>query len=64
MTSEFTRIDAEESCTSRVAEDISKNEGSTLRVMVYQIGNNRSRFESAFALHDGHFTVQHIIDVI
>jgi CHAT domain-containing protein/tetratricopeptide (TPR) repeat protein len=55
----FTRIDGEESCTSRVVEELGKNEW--VHLACHGLPNRQEPFESAFALHDGHFTIQHII---
>jgi CHAT domain-containing protein/tetratricopeptide (TPR) repeat protein len=55
----FTRIDGEESCTSRVVEELGKNEW--VHLACHGLPNRIEPFESAFALHDGHFTIQRII---
>jgi CHAT domain-containing protein len=55
----FTRIDGEESCTSRVVEEFGKNEW--VHLACHGLPNRKQPFESAFALHDGHFTIQQII---
>jgi CHAT domain-containing protein len=55
----FTRIDGEESCTSRVVEELGKNEW--VHLACHGLPNRKQPFESAFALHDGHFTIQRII---
>ena len=55
----FTRIDGEESCTSRVVEELGKNEW--VHLACHGLPNQNQPFESAFALSDGHFTIQHII---
>jgi CHAT domain-containing protein/tetratricopeptide (TPR) repeat protein len=55
----FTRIDGEESCTSRVVEELGKNEW--VHLACRGLPNRKQPFESAFALHDGHFTIQRII---
>jgi CHAT domain-containing protein len=55
----FTCIDGEESCTSRVVEELGKNEW--VHLACHGLPNRKEPFESAFALHDGHFTIQRII---
>jgi CHAT domain-containing protein/tetratricopeptide (TPR) repeat protein len=55
----FTRIDGKESCTSRVIEELGKNEW--VHLACHGLPNRKEPFESAFALHDGHFTIQRII---
>ena len=55
----FTRMDGEESCTSRVVEELGKNEW--VHLACHGLPNQTQPFESAFALHDGHFTIQRII---
>jgi CHAT domain-containing protein len=55
----FTRIDGE-SCTSRVVEELGKNEW--VHLACHGLPNRKQPFESAFALHDGHFTIQRIIE--
>jgi CHAT domain-containing protein len=55
----FTRIDGEESCISRVVEELGKNEW--VHLACHGLPNPTQPFESAFALHDGHFTIQRII---
>jgi CHAT domain-containing protein/tetratricopeptide (TPR) repeat protein len=55
----FTRIDGEESRISRVVEELSRNEW--VHLACHGLPNRNQPFESAFALHDGHFTIQHII---
>jgi len=55
----FTRIDREESCTSRVVEELGKNDW--VHLACHGIPNPKKPFESAFALRDGRFTIQHII---
>ena len=56
----FTRIDGEESCISRVVEELGKNEW--VHLACHGLPNPTKPFESAFALHDGHFTIQRIIE--
>ena len=55
----FTRIDGEESCISRVVEELGKNEW--VHLACHGLPNRKQPFESAFALHDGRFTIQRII---
>jgi tetratricopeptide (TPR) repeat protein/CHAT domain-containing protein len=55
----FTRIDGEESCSHRVIEELGENEWAHLAC--HGLSNPKQPFESAFALHDGHFTIQRII---
>ena len=55
----FTRIEGEDSCISRVAYELGKNEW--VHLACHGVPNRKQPFESAFALHDGRFTIQHII---
>ena len=55
----FTRIDGQESCISSVVEGLGKNEW--VHFACHGLANREQPFESAFALHDGHFTIQRII---
>ena len=55
----FTRIDGAESCTSRVVEELGKNEW--VHLACHGLPDREQPFESAFALHDGHLTIQRII---
>ena len=55
----FTRVDGEESCISRVVEELGKNEW--VHLACHGLPNPTEPFKSAFALHDGHFTIQRII---
>ena len=55
----FTRIDGETSSTSRVVEELGKNEW--VHLACHGLPNPTRPFKSAFALHDGHFTVQRIL---
>ena len=55
----FTRIYGEESCISRVVEEFGKNDW--VHLVYHSLPNPEKPFESAFALHDGPFTIQHII---
>ncbi|KAF8431590.1 CHAT domain-containing protein [Boletus edulis BED1] len=55
----FTRIDGEECCISRVAEELCKTEW--VHFACHGLPNRIRPFESAFALHDGHFTIEQIM---
>jgi CHAT domain-containing protein/tetratricopeptide (TPR) repeat protein len=55
----FTRIDGEESCAPRVVEELGKNEW--VHFACHGLADRTEPFESAFVLHDGHFTIQRII---
>ena len=55
----FMRIDGEESSISRVVEELGKNEW--VHLACHGLPNQKQPFESAFALHDGHFTIQRIV---
>ena len=55
----FARIDGEESRISRVVEELGKN--GWVHLACHGLPNRKQPFESAFALHDGHFTIQRII---
>ncbi|KAI9460681.1 TPR-like protein [Boletus coccyginus] len=55
----FTRIDGEESRISRVVEELGKSHW--VHLACHGLPNPKKPFESAFALRDGHFTIQHII---
>ena len=55
----FSRMDGEESCTSKVVEELGKNEW--VHLACHGLPNRKQPFESAFALQDGHFTIQRII---
>jgi len=55
----FTRIDGEDSRISRVVEELDKN--NWVHFACHGILNRKKPFESAFALRDGHFTIQRII---
>ena len=54
-----TRIEGEGSCISRIIEELGKSEW--VHLACHGIPDRRQPFESAFALHDGHFTIQQII---
>ncbi|KAF8122050.1 TPR-like protein [Boletus edulis] len=55
----FTHIEGKESCVSRVVEELGKNEW--VHLACHGLPNRAQPFESAFALHDSHFTIQQII---
>ena len=55
----ITRIDGEESSISRVVEELGKN--NWVHLACHGLPNRTKPFESAFALRDGHFTIQRII---
>ena len=55
----FTRIEGQDSCISRVADELGQNEW--VHLACHGLPNRKQPFESAFALHDGRFTIQHII---
>ncbi|KAN0088740.1 CHAT domain containing protein [Tylopilus felleus] len=55
----FTGMEGEESCISRVIEELGKSEW--VHLACHGIPDREQPFESAFALHDGHFTIQRII---
>ena len=55
----FTCIKGQESTIRRITEELGKNEW--VHLACHGLPNRKRPFESAFALHDGHFTVQHII---
>ena len=55
----FTRIEGEESCIPRVVKELGKSEW--VHLACHGIPDRKQPFESAFALHDGHFTIQRII---
>ena len=55
----FTHIDGEDSCIPRVIEELDKNQW--VHFACHGLPNPKQPFESAFALHDGHFTIQQII---
>ena len=56
----FVRIDGEASCISRVMEELGRNEW--VHLACHGIPHRTQPFESAFVLHDGDFTIQHIIE--
>ena len=55
----FTQIEGPDSCISRVAEALGRNQW--VHLACHGIPNRQRPFESAFALHDGRFTIEHII---
>ena len=55
----LTHIEGQESSIARVTEELGKNEW--VHLACHGIPNRQQPFESAFALHDGHFTIEHII---
>ena len=55
----FTRIEGEESCISRVTEELSKNQW--VHLACHGLLKRKQPFESAFALYDGHFTIHRIV---
>ncbi|KAG8218960.1 hypothetical protein J3R82DRAFT_4700 [Butyriboletus roseoflavus] len=55
----FTHIESQESCIARVTEELRKNEW--VHLACHGIPNRKQPFESAFALHDGRFTIEQII---
>ena len=55
----FTHIEGEESCISRVTEELSKNQW--VHLACHGLPKRKEPFESAFALYDGHFTIHRII---
>ena len=55
----FTRVEGEDACISNVTSELCKNEW--VHFACHGTLNEEQPFESAFALHDGPFTIQHII---
>ena len=55
----FTHVEGEGSCTSRVVEELGKNEW--VHLGCHGLPNQTRPFESVFALHKGHLTMQHFI---
>ena len=55
----FTCIEGEDACVSNVTDKLGKNEW--VHFACHSIISQERPFESAFALHDGDFTVQRII---
>ena len=54
-----TQIEGPDSCISRVAEALGRNQW--VHLACHGIPNRKRPFESAFALHDGRFTIERII---
>ncbi|KAG8217021.1 hypothetical protein J3R82DRAFT_7337 [Butyriboletus roseoflavus] len=55
----FTHIEGQEASIARVTEELGKNEW--VHLACHAIPDRKQPFESAFALHDGHFTIERII---
>ena len=55
----FTHLEGQDSCITRVGEELGKNEW--VHLACHGIPNRERPFESAFALRDGHFTIECII---
>ena len=55
----FTRIDGEQSCISRVVDELGKNEW--VHLACHGIPHPKEPFESSFALHDEYLSIQRII---
>ena len=55
----FKRIEGPDSCISKVADELGKNDW--VHFACHGLPNQERPFDSAFALHDGHFTIQHIV---
>ena len=55
----FTHIEGPDSCITRVGEELKRNEW--VHLACHGIPNQEQPFKSAFALHDGHFTIERII---
>ena len=55
----FTCIEGQEACVSRVVEELGKNEWAHLAC--HGLPDKKQPFKSAFALHDGHLTIQRLI---
>ena len=55
----FTRIEGHECSISRVTEELGKHQW--VHLACHGLPNRKQPFESAFALHDGRFTVERII---
>ncbi|KAH0827064.1 hypothetical protein J3R83DRAFT_4748, partial [Lanmaoa asiatica] len=55
----FTRVEGTESCIARVTEELGKNDW--VHLACHGLPNRKQPFESAFALHDGRFTIQRIM---
>ncbi|KAF8132911.1 CHAT domain-containing protein [Boletus edulis] len=55
----FTQVEGPESCISRVAEELCRTEW--VHLACHGLPNRTRPFESAFALRDGHFTIERIM---
>ena len=55
----FRHIEGHDSCIARVTEELGKNEW--VHLACHGIPDMEQPFESAFALHDGHLTIERII---
>ena len=55
----FSRIEGENACISNVTDELGRNEW--VHFACHGIPNQQQPFESTFALRDGPFTIQHII---
>ena len=55
----FTRIEGQEACTSRVTDELNKNEW--VHLACHGLPDKKQPFESAFALHDGRLTIHRLI---
>ena len=55
----FTHIEGQDSCIDRLSEELRKNEW--VHFACHGIPNQEQPFESAFALGNGHFTIERII---
>lgn len=55
----FTRIEGSESCLPRVAKELRKNQW--VHLACHALPDQQRPYESWFALHDGPFTMEHII---
>ena len=55
----FSHVEGQESCIARVSEELSKNEW--VHFACHGIPDRKHPFESAFALYDGHFTIERIM---
>ena len=54
----FTSIEGQEACVSRVIEELGKNEW--VHLACHGLPDKKQPFKSAFALHDGHLTIQRL----
>ncbi|KAN0080155.1 CHAT domain containing protein [Tylopilus felleus] len=55
----FMQIEGTKACISRVAEELRQTQW--VHLACHGVANRKRPFESAFALHDGRFTIEHII---